>query len=167
MKYGENSSLVEEVLSEVGNMQLFKAREELLEGIIAINDFEKAQYFAYEYDEFEKNGEKQYTWSDIRELEMSDVYSLAYKRTDYKSFTDNLYGVNELIEKSLYIDPEYEIVWDDVYSDLINCAKTRAIQGKDNKFFEKIFEVYKAGGWPCGWEGNYAMGKLIAYFPAK
>jgi len=167
MKYGENSLLVEEVIKEVGNMKLFKKSDKLLTDVIIINDFEKAQYLAFEYEEYEMNNEKEYTWESIKELEMSEVYGIAYQNPDYKNFMEALDSIGELIEKNLHILKEYEIVWEEVYSDLRCCARTRAIQGKTNKFFEKIFEVYKAGGWPCGWDGNYPDGKLIVYFPEE
>ncbi|WP_160323676.1 hypothetical protein, partial [Defluviitalea phaphyphila] len=155
MKYGENSLLVEEVIKEVGNIKLFKKSDKLLTDVIIINDFEKAQYLAFECDDYEMNNEKGYTWKDITELVMSKVYGIAYQNPDYKNFMKTLHSINGLIKKNLHILKEYEIVWEEVYCDLIDCARTRAIQGKTNKFFEKIFEVYKAGGWPCGWDGNY------------
>ncbi|MGL4106952.1 hypothetical protein [Clostridium paraputrificum] len=36
--------------------------------------------------------------------------------------------------------------------------------GKKNNFFEKIFEAYLSGGWPCGWSGDYQKGKLKVFF---
>ena len=31
--------------------------------------------------------------------------------------------------------------------------------------YEKVFKVYKMGGWPCGWKGEYMKGKMIVYLP--
>lgn len=31
-------------------------------------------------------------------------------------------------------------------------ALNRLVNGKSDNFYEKIFEVYKQGGRPCGWE---------------
>ncbi|HAG44068.1 MAG TPA: hypothetical protein DCL31_12985, partial [Clostridium sp.] len=59
---------------------------------------------------------------------------------------------------------ECKDIWDDVYSDLINCVKVRAIIGKENSFFEKKFAVYLSGGWPCGWEGNFPNGKMKVFY---
>lgn len=33
--------------------------------------------------------------------------------------------------------------------------------------FNEMFEVYRAGGFPCGWDGHYPDGRLVAPFPAK
>ncbi len=30
------------------------------------------------------------------------------------------------------------------------CALNRLLNGKTDNFHERIFEVYKHGGWPCG-----------------
>ncbi|WP_058487111.1 YlbF family regulator [Defluviitalea phaphyphila] len=102
MKYGENSLLVEEVIKEVGNMKLFKKSDKLLTDVMIINDFEKAQYLAFEYDDYEMNNEKGYTWTSIKELEMSEVYGIVYQNPDYKNFMKALRSINKLIEK-IYI----------------------------------------------------------------
>ena len=33
----------------------------------------------------------------------------------------------------------------------------------NNVFFENILQVYLAGGWPCGWEGEYPEGRLVVF----
>lgn len=45
------------------------------------------------------------------------------------------------------------------------CALNRLVNGKTDNFYEKIFEVYKQGGWPCGWKGTYPIGEIIVYVP--
>lgn len=48
--------------------------------------------------------------------------------------------------------------------DLRNCAYNRAINGKSENFYEYIFKIYLAGGFPCGWKGDYPdSGVIIAY----
>ena len=67
----------------------------------------------------------------------------------------------------IILSNECKEIWDDVYSDLINCIKARAIVGKGNFFFEKIIEVYLSGGWPCGWEGNFPNGRMKVSYTKK
>lgn len=35
--------------------------------------------------------------------------------------------------------------------------------GINNQFFNNLLQVYLAGGWPCGWEGQYPKGKLVIF----
>lgn len=72
---------------------------------------------------------------------------------------DNTYKVANVTK---HLEAE---VLDDVYGDLINCIRTRAIVGKKNHLYEKIFEVYLSGGWHCGWSGNYPNVALKVYYP--
>lgn len=41
------------------------------------------------------------------------------------------------------------------------CVQSRLVCGKNNRFFESLFEAYCLGGWPCGWDN----GKIIVYVP--
>ncbi|MGY0694933.1 hypothetical protein ACW2QC_19560 [Virgibacillus sp. FSP13] len=46
------------------------------------------------------------------------------------------------------------------------CALNRLVNGKTDNFYERVFKVYKEGGWPCGWKGTYPNGEMIAFVPA-
>jgi hypothetical protein len=55
---------------------------------------------------------------------------------------------------------------DDVVGDLYNSAFNRCVRGRNkSSFFEKLLAVYRAGGWPCGWDGDYPSGRLAVYLP--
>ncbi|HEB2439422.1 hypothetical protein BTTOUR_21525 [Bacillus thuringiensis serovar toumanoffi] len=54
---------------------------------------------------------------------------------------------------------------EEVERDLEMCALNRLVNGKVDNFYEKVFKVYKMGGWPCGWKGEYMEGKMIIYLP--
>lgn len=51
---------------------------------------------------------------------------------------------------SQYID-----IFEEVVGDLYMCVLNRLVNGKGDNFYERIFKIYKLGGWPCGWEGEY------------
>lgn len=51
--------------------------------------------------------------------------------------------------------------FEEMCSELSCCARARYVCGKENEFFEKVYNAYKAGGWPCGWDD----GKIIVYVP--
>ena len=53
-----------------------------------------------------------------------------------------------------------ECVWvEEIEAELLLCAKSRLVCGKENTFFEKLFKAYSHGMWPCGWNN----GKIIVY----
>ena len=41
----------------------------------------------------------------------------------------------------------------------------RATFGRSLPFIERLVEIYRLGGHPCGWVGRYPEGRLVAYFP--
>ena len=53
---------------------------------------------------------------------------------------------------------------DEAIADLYNCARARAALGTGAAFFEMQFRVHGAGGWPCGWRGEYPAGAMLGYF---
>jgi hypothetical protein len=50
---------------------------------------------------------------------------------------------------------------------MTRCAESRQLLGRQSVFYELLFRIVKSGGYPCGWEGNYPEGRLIAYYPRK
>ena len=71
---------------------------------------------------------------------------------------DNTYKVANVTKHLEALDLENSVY------DFFECIRTRAIVGKKNHLYEKIFEVYLSGGWPCGWSGNYPNGALKVYY---
>lgn len=33
-------------------------------------------------------------------------------------------------------------------------------------FLEELFSLYRTGGWPCGYKGEYPHGQFIVYWPS-
>ena len=158
MNYGLFNNLVEEVIQFSKDFQSEQTNK-FPQNIIIINDTKKAEHLAYE----EIFGEEEYNWKDIREMEMSEVWGLYYE----KSENEKPKGLEELLEiiadnvrKSSF---KYSIFYNDVVADLTNCAINRAINGKSNSFFEKLFEIYQYGAFPCGWNGDYPEGQIVAF----
>lgn len=42
---------------------------------------------------------------------------------------------------------------------------SRSTFGRTLPFIERLVEIYRLGGHPCGWIGFYPEGQLVAYFP--
>lgn len=165
--FGSNTNLVEEIIKSVKEMKLYRQNSINVENVLSINDYEKAKFLAYDNLEYKMNSEEGYSWTDIRELVMSKVNEDKYLMENYKEFNKKIDDFELLISKNLKIAKEYRETLDDAYADIVNCAICRAIYGKNDGFFEKLYNVYKSGGWPCGWEGNFPEGKLIAFYPKE
>lgn len=158
MNYGVFNNLVEEVIRFSKNFQS-ELTNNITNKIVIINDIKKAEYLVYD----EILGEDEYNWKDIRELEMSEVWETYYAMSE----KEKPKGLEELLEviagnvsKS---SCKYSMFYNDVVADLTNCAINRAVNGKNNTFFEDLFEIYQLGAFPCGWNGAYPEGKIIAY----
>ena len=149
------NNLVDEVLLFSKNPQV---DEHQVISIRIINDLEEAERLAYEED----FGEDEYNWKDLRELEMSEVWRKYYAISENKRHK-GLEGISEIISVNLRESSFYSNFFNDVVADLNNCAISRVINGKSNSFFENLFEIYQFGAIPCGWEGNYPEGRIVAY----
>ncbi|MGH1038809.1 hypothetical protein [Bacillus wiedmannii] len=158
MNYGEFNNLVEEVIQFSKKFQS-ELTNNISNEIVIINDIKKAEHLAYD----EIFGENEYNWKDIRELEMSEVWGIYYAMPENekpKGLEELLEIIADNVRKSSF---KYSIFYNDVVADLTNCAINRAINGKSSSFFEELFEIYQLGAFPCGWNGDYPEGKIVAF----
>lgn len=158
MNYGVFNNLVEEVIQFSKNFQSEQTNR-IPKNIIVIDDIKRAEHLAYD----EIFGEEEYNWKDIRELEMSEVWGIYYSMTENekpKGLEELLEIIADNVRKSSF---KNSIFYNDVVADLTNCAINRAINGKSNPFFEKLFEIYQFGAFPCGWNDDYPEGKIVAF----
>jgi len=161
--YEKHMGLINEVVDFARSGPLF-VPVGTTSGVRAITDFKQAQDYCW--NELYGNGE--YTWTDLRERQMGKVKGLGYKIDGFKETKGKLDEYDGVILDSFHhrVDEKYQEVFDDVTADLWNCLISRAIQGNAPGFFEKLFDAYKQGLWPCGWDGDYPDGRLIAYVPS-
>ncbi|TKI67406.1 hypothetical protein FC756_13345 [Lysinibacillus mangiferihumi] len=158
MNYGVFNNLVEEVIRFSKNFQS-ELTNNISNEIVIINDIKKAEHLAYD----EVFGEDEYNWKDIRELEISEVWGIYYEISE-NGKTEGLEELLEIIADNVRKSSfKYSIFYDDVVADLTNCAINRAINGKSSSFFEELFEIYQLGAFPCGWNGDYPEGEIIAF----
>jgi hypothetical protein len=161
MKYGINANLVEEVIEFANSMQN-SLKTKIPEDHIIINNISEAKKLSV----IGVFGEDEYTWSDIRQLEMGEVRGKIYKLDDSQK-PEGLDEITERISGGLrnHIPDWLSPFFENVTVDLRNCAINRSINGKEANFYEQIYSIYKAGGFPCGWSGNYPEdGTIIAYY---
>ncbi|KEZ53660.1 hypothetical protein [Metabacillus indicus] len=155
MNYGVFNNLVEEVIQFSKNFQI-ELTNNIYNKIVFIDDIKKAEHLAYD----EVFGEDEYNWKDIRELEMSEVWGIYYVMPENEKPKELVEVIADNVRKSSF---KYNMFYNDVVADLTNCAINRAINGKRSSFFEELFEIYQLGAFPCGWNGDYPEGKIIAF----
>lgn len=162
IEIGENASLVTEILDLVDSGMLLKSSDQGTELDGTIHDLEVAKKFAWE----EVYGDDEFIWADLRSEKMSEVWEIIYEDDGKYSEIDSklskiLNVLSRLIQKQL--DQSHKELLDDIVSDLKGCLFSRAVQGKNNEFFENILSIYLEGGWPCGWNGDWPNGEALTY----
>ena len=162
MKYGQYSDLVEEVFDFMNNGSLISVTTQKITNAIVIHDIKKAQEYAWSQELDDR-----LPWVDLRERESGKLLGKSYTSEELKVIRGNIKNAARNSEKGIEkrLKGEYEDLFDDITADLCNCAINRAFNGNIDNLFEKMFQIYKIGGWPCGWQGEYPSGEIIAYFP--
>lgn len=163
IEIGENTGLVAEVLDFVNSGTLLKVPGRACPSDEVINNLEVAKKFAW--DEF--YGSDEFTWADLRSDKMSEIWSVIYDdESKYASVDSKLSGVLSEMDQEILsqLDQQHKELLDDIVSDLKGCLYSRAVLGVSNKFFEDVFKIYKSGGWPCGWKGDWPNGQVISYY---
>jgi hypothetical protein len=62
-----------------------------------------------------------------------------------------------------YTDTDIKFIWCTIEFIL----GYRSTFGRTLPFIERLVEIYRLGGHPCGWVGRYPEGQLVAYFPPR
>src|SRR5439155_26752832 len=112
-------------------------------------------------------GANELTWADIRSEQMASVWKAVYGTPQYQELDQHLLSIVATVEKGIKKNlgtTAFREILDDVSSDFRGCLYSRAFQGA-GAFFESVFQVYKAGCWPCGWKGMYPEGEIVAFMP--
>jgi hypothetical protein len=162
MMYEQHSGLVSEVIGFIRSGPLLRPTSSNLESWHIIRELEDAKGHAWHTP----IGQQGYLWTDLRERQMAEVKRVAYNSPDYKEMNEVLIQDMRIITMFARrrLDQQHADLVDDVVSDLFNCAFNRAVNGATG-FFEQLFTAYRAGGWPCGWSGDFPNGHLAVYFP--
>ena len=92
----------------------------------------------------------------------------------WDSIFDNLWKYAYKEMKSLDLDrKELEDIDGFIYNDFLSIIAyksfveidDREIDENDKMFLDKQIEVYKNGGFPCGWKGQFPNGIMVVYSP--
>jgi hypothetical protein len=158
---GKNSHFVIEVLDLIDSKALLHPSNSTLSNGHIIDDLELAKFFAWD----KVYGQDEFTWSDIRSEKMSEVWEIVYEDENHIHIDRKLSAVLEEVTSSLerQLDTYHKELLDDIASDMKGCIYSRAFQGVNSTFFEKILTIYQDGGWPCGWHGDWPEGEISIY----
>jgi hypothetical protein len=106
-------------------------------------------------------------WNWVCETEEGNLWGVIHQSIDNREYSKE---VEDQIGKSFLPYREFYKKIPDIYhfietigDDLELCALSRAFQGKENVFFERLFKAYQLGVVPCGWAGEYPEGKMVVY----
>jgi len=152
MKYGRYHNKIKEVIVF---SKTFKAvtSDDISYFTKIINDKDKAKYYAYEvvFDEDE------YTWNDLKENEMSEVWDKYYELV-HDQKPQNLDILLEVFSENVRsAATEFNNFFEEIVADLNNCAINRAINGiKGLPLIEQFGHIFDFMG--MSFEG-YVLGE--------
>lgn len=152
------SSAVEEVVSFVENGPILRPSAPITGDVHVVHDFDEALEYAYE--RFHTDADDALNWTDLREREVGKIEQAGGAQ-----------AVVAMWERFLALIPprlpeSYEEIQDDIVADLFHVAASRAVFGDGDRLFDRMWDAYKQGGWPCGWEGEYPEGRLVVFQPS-
>jgi hypothetical protein len=162
MKYGPHSSEVEEILRFVDAGGALRPITHLqVEGARVVLNLDEAQGAAYS-QHFDDEG---MTWTDIRENEMAEVLSPTYSMPEWPAIEEALRQATASFFRTLQRQHGRQRWLNEVAADLRSIITNHAVFGASDSFFERLWRIYRQGGWPCGWDGSYPGGNLVVWEP--
>lgn len=174
MIYGRHTDLVQEVVDFVlqGNVLKYRFRRESVLGtpvhvIKSLDEVGRFRDGGHPRAEIDKS----YTWHD---MVMGDFESVAdsadppldddWYRTILGSIQSAVLKMHDRLEEQFLVDRDLRgLDAGYVVSGLSAAAVVRSIQGIGDSLSERMFQVYKAYGYPCGWRGDSETGSLVVY----
>jgi hypothetical protein len=124
--------------------------------------FADAEQFAYH-----RLTDDELTWADLRAHEVSLLLGSTYAMPDGNELRAHVRSLGQaLADLVIPALPEaYARVADDVIGDLQNVVLARRVPGAGTGLFGRLWDVYRAGAWPCGWIGAHPDGQLVVFRP--
>jgi hypothetical protein len=126
---------------------------------LVVKDWAEAARWAYSQD-----APPETIWLDLREQQSAKLNGRLYRdKADLKPEANRIKAeFSDTVYPRLMKTPLQTIV-DDVLADLQSVAINRLLGGDVAPLLEEIFTAYRAGGWPCGWDGEYPLGRLVVF----
>jgi hypothetical protein len=164
--YGPHNALVEDVIAAVEQGRVFRPSHPVdAPGALVIDAIADAKEYAWSRP---IAGDESSTWNDLREDEVAPFHAVPYdhpeRRPAYEAVEARLEWFFDVLRAKL--PAPYADLIDDVAADLRHCALNRALHGLvPDSFWERVWQVYRQGAWPCGWDGEYPAGRMVIFQP--
>ncbi|GLR14909.1 hypothetical protein GCM10007907_36990 [Chitinimonas prasina] len=163
MRFGPNTTLVEEVIEYARSGEFFTVSYQGgITGSIIEVDFVHAQELAWTQESIDGFT----NWMYLQDKFAGELLRLEYTLKDFREASKELSKlVDELgaIAKARFSRSPFDDIGDQIATDLYYCAYKRAVIGSAPHFFEKLFDCYRMGGWPCGWKGTHPAGSVVVF----
>jgi hypothetical protein len=169
--YGIHTTVVEEVIEFYRNGSLLTGTAAPTNlDVVVVKKVSDVFYTAGEggrpFSEITDDGP---TFGDLQEWEVSKVRSAVpeqARKLINDVFMPNGADTGRIIGRRL-TPPYYDVFCVNILSHLLNAARSRAAFGiVKERLFEKMFGVYKSGGFPCGFVGQAPDNvRLMAIYP--
>lgn len=102
-------------------------------------------------------------WTDLRENMAAETLGAAYEINDGSQKLDEVFGSWQSWKFRFPQEMIDAGVASEVESDFLLIAKSLTIPSSSSSFFEMLLNFYRAGYWPCGWQGEYPKGHILVY----
>jgi hypothetical protein len=173
MTYGPNNNAVLEVIDFIRNGEILRPRKgssppgdyQIIHTLDGVDQYRQPSIEWYT----NAAEEDPVLWADIKRQCAVKYYSDAPKLfgAEYYDFEERMEALCRslwpLLEHQLHGTlPQFEI--EDVYGQFSMILRFRAVYGNAPNFYNRLFQIYKSGGHPCGWVGKYPDGKMVVYY---
>ena len=132
-------------------------KNNLMDGWFVEVDFETSKKTAHD-----QNIKKPYeSWNGLRSSIQNELYGVVYNgKIKLDLFEGAVDEINKILDENLIGGGGvFSYFFDDVQSDIYLILMALYIN-HTNEFIESLFDSYKSGWFPCGWEGEYPKGKM-------
>lgn len=122
-----------------------------------VRDLQQAQALAWHADDSVEN-----VWNDLREQQAAYIVFDGEKQA-----WDHWESTLSPQFDGFLADRGWEDLSDDVVGDLYYICCNRYFQC-GHTLWDQMLDVYRAGGWPCGWvDGEFPQGRLAVFLPTR
>lgn len=166
----ENASLIQEVVDVAFRPSIFRDSVDMcgahFQNALLIKELD--YILLYRNCRVQNARIKQYVWNDdIKHWDNELFFSLPRKSDSYRNKCNEAakefeHDLMQHLQNQLTTNlPVSEIPL--IVEDFYMFFKFRALVGTEATFHEHLLDVYKRGGYPCGWDGEYPNGRLVVY----
>ena len=174
--FGENEKLMQEVVEFAASSNFLKGifKSEITDEIVTSPD--KALDLAYDVfhllgidDFYGEKIEGDLSFAEVLAYLYSSEYNVIVESSYQNDFRKGLYSYDKELYRNIKhgLHDKEEIISGMVMEQLLFILEIRAVHGIKNKFFEKVFDVYKQGGLICGFRGDLQNEDWIIFYPIR